>query len=1204
MRSRSRPALVLALALVPCAAAAEARELTFEERVRAQEAIERVYYAHQTGATRSFEEAVPRQVLEKKVSTYLRQSAALEQFWRTAVTPEMLQREAERMVRETRLPGRLRELYAALDDDAFLVQECLARPALVDRLARGFFAFDARLHASAREEAEGLRGDLARRGLEEFMTDSRRSEVELTMVDGENGRGPDRGPERRTMELSREEYGRWRSRAPDRVREIGPVQEEREAFVIRVVMEETASRSRIASFAVPKRDWEDWWGEVSPGLDADGVSAVARSTWRLPLEDLAARGVASAGGGASGVAGAGGAGAPCPPNDVWNNGSLDDLPDGRQNHTAVWTGSVMVVWGGQSPSLYTGGRYDPATDTWTPTTKVGAPQARVYHTALWTGSAMLVWGGANSAGVLNTGGRYDPVTDTWTPIAMTGAPTGRYIHTAVWTGSAMIIWGGSDGSPAGLNTGGRYDPVTDTWMPTATTGAPTARHLHTAVWTGGQMVVWGGSGGSLHFNTGGRYDLATNSWTPTTTTGAPVVRRGHAAVWTGSEMLVWGGLDGVTPFGLDSGGRYDPQADTWTPTSTTGAPTARTSQTAVWTGSRMVVWGGSSSGVFAVNTGGRYDPVTDTWTPTATAVAPTARDGHSAVWTGGLMIVWGGSGSNTGGRYDPITDSWTPTATSVAPAARFSHTAVWTGSVMVVWGGYTSSPPGFNSGSRYDPATDTWTPTRTIGAPSARYGHTAVWTGSRMVVWGGEAGITTFNTGGRYDPVTDTWTPTATAGAPAARSFHTAVWTGSRMIVWGGYDDDYLRTGGRYNPAADSWTSTATAGAPSGRLSHTAVWTGGQMLVWGGSDGSLYFNTGGRYDLATNSWTPTTTTGAPVVRRDHTAVWTGSEMLVWGGSNGVSPFYLDSGGRYDPVSDTWAPTATAGAPGARSDHTALWTGTLMIVWGGYKEPFYLDTGGWYDPAADAWGSTAAVGSPSGRSRHTAIWTGREMIVWGGRGAVALRTGGRYGVDSSPDADGDAWSVCGGDCDDADPVVHPGASESCNALDDNCDSTVDDFVTACGLGGCSASGFCSAGIDSCVPGASAPEICDGRDNDCDGIPDNVPAPVGSPLLMVELTDTEVLSWTTVSGANAYDLLRGNLSILLMTGGDYSAAVESCEANDLSASTYPMAGSPAVGQGFFYLVRGENCGGPATYDSGASSQVGSRDAEIEASPSSCP
>jgi len=82
--------------------------------------------------------------------------------------------------------------------------------------------------------------------------------------------------------------------------------------------------------------------------------------------------------------------------------------------------------------------------------------------------------------------------------------------------------------------------------------------------------------------------------------------------------------------------------DTWTATSTTNAPTARSGHTAVWTGSEMIVWGGDDGSGVYFNTGGRYNPSTDNWTPTSLSNAPDRRDGHTAVWTGSEMIVWGG----------------------------------------------------------------------------------------------------------------------------------------------------------------------------------------------------------------------------------------------------------------------------------------------------------------------------------------------------------------------------------------------------------------------------------------------------------------------------------------------------------------------------------------------------------------------------------
>src|SRR5205823_3880478 len=133
----------------------------------------------------------------------------------------------------------------------------------------------------------------------------------------------------------------------------------------------------------------------------------------------------------------------------------------------------------------------------------------------------------------------------------------------------------------------------------------------------------------------------------------------------------------------------------------------------------------------------------------------------------------------------------------------------------------------------------------------------------------------------------DTWAPTSLTNAPAARNYHTAVWTGSEMIVWGGLSfGNFLNTGGRYDPSTDSWTATSTTNAPAGRFAHTAVWTDSEMIVWGGcSDGFCVnaFNTGGRYNPGTDSWTATTTIGAPSPRGANTAVWTGNQMVIWGG---------------------------------------------------------------------------------------------------------------------------------------------------------------------------------------------------------------------------------------------------------------------------------------------------------------------------------
>jgi N-acetylneuraminic acid mutarotase len=95
---------------------------------------------------------------------------------------------------------------------------------------------------------------------------------------------------------------------------------------------------------------------------------------------------------------------------------------------------------------------------------------------------------------------------------------------------------------------------------------------------------------------------------------------------------------------------------------------------------------------------------------------------------------------------------------------------------------------------------------------------------------------------------------------------------------------------------------------------------------------------------------------------------------------------LNDGERYNPATDSWAGTADS-APAGRYQHTAIWTGSELIVWGGYSGGVRLAVGGRYNPAANSWTAVSTTGAPSGRSSHTAVWTGSEMIVWGGIGLI-------------------------------------------------------------------------------------------------------------------------------------------------------------------------------------------------------------------------
>ena len=175
------------------------------------------------------------------------------------------------------------------------------------------------------------------------------------------------------------------------------------------------------------------------------------------------------------------------------------------------------------------------------------------------------------------------------------------------------------------------------------------------------------------------------------------------------------------------------------------------------------------------------------------------------------------------------------------------------------------------------------------------------------------------------------------------------------------------------------------------------------MIVWGGYDGSSFLNTGGRYDPSSNSWTPTNTVGAPAGRYDHTGVWTGSQMIVWGGINNGGT--QNDGGRYTPSTNSWLPTNTATAPTFRRAHAAVWTGSEMIIWArGFPGSTFYNTRSALQPNKRYLGSNETpLGRPLARNYPSSVWTDSEMVVWGGKnGSTDMNTGGRYNPSS------DSW----------------------------------------------------------------------------------------------------------------------------------------------------------------------------------------------------
>jgi hypothetical protein len=127
-------------------------------------------------------------------------------------------------------------------------------------------------------------------------------------------------------------------------------------------------------------------------------------------------------------------------------------------------------------------------------------------------------------------------------------------------------------------------------------------------------------------------------------------------------------------------------------------------------------------------------------------------------------------------------------------------------------------------------------------------------------------------------------------------------------------------------------------------------------------------------------------------------------MLVWGGTgNGsgddIGPHTVLE---YEPATDTWAEHADAPAEVPFIASEAVWTGDVLVTWGGVVFEGGAGMGAWtkvggvWNAETDEWTLMTTLDSPSARDGHAMVWSGDHMIVWGGAGAVMLSTGGgRY-----------------------------------------------------------------------------------------------------------------------------------------------------------------------------------------------------------------
>jgi hypothetical protein len=217
----------------------------------------------------------------------------------------------------------------------------------------------------------------------------------------------------------------------------------------------------------------------------------------------------------------------------------------RVGHSAVWTGSELLVWGGRVPGgapKADGAAYDPARDRWR--RLPSAPLAgRFGHAVVLADGTLAAFTYRDSERACH-GGLYDLAAGTWRRVGSCPLLPIMYPQ-PIWTGSRIVLlaWGpewfdGGEGNPwpERVYTNGIYDPASDTWKrPAARPDGLQPGYGGQFVWTGREVLLWGLGGGVA-------YDPSANSWRPMAET--PFQREFPTSTWTGAELLIWGGTTG------------------------------------------------------------------------------------------------------------------------------------------------------------------------------------------------------------------------------------------------------------------------------------------------------------------------------------------------------------------------------------------------------------------------------------------------------------------------------------------------------------------------------------------------------------------------------------------------------------------------------------------------------------------------------------
>ncbi len=330
------------------------------------------------------------------------------------------------------------------------------------------------------------------------------------------------------------------------------------------------------------------------------------------------------------------------------------------------------------------------------------------------------------------------------------------------------------------------------------------------------------------------------------------------------------------------------------------------------------------------------------WRKLTPATTPPSRLSFGMVWSGDRVIMFGGLSDESGPFLNDLwefyDDDWHQVTTDTVPDTRFDMQMVWADDRVYMTGGAKAGPTYFLDTWEYLIGAD-WTLIPTANYPDDGNVHyfprstarIATWdtVNSRMLLTAPYVtpdGTKTW----QFDPVTPNWsllTPATEYGTElgatgAHRLYPCGCWTGDRWIVANGVQLSGPGCGTRYNdiqeyPEDDAgWDLDIAATFPSAGTPYTspfgtlqyasqsaAVWTGDRMFTYGGgpldcaTPAATVTDRQFQYDPVGVALEELLLTGTPAARMGHQMVWDGTRVFMFGGELG--------NGSGDIVHETW-----------------------------------------------------------------------------------------------------------------------------------------------------------------------------------------------------------------------------------------------------------------------------------------------------------